>query len=80
MRLEEIKRAKNQRPFVPFMIRMADGREVEITHPDAVAWESDQAMTVIAIKPGGGWEIIDLILTTSLGMRAPQSAMDAGKG
>jgi hypothetical protein len=79
MRIEELKRAKNQRPFQPFWIRMADGREIEVTHPDAIAWEGDGAQIVVCIIPGGGWEIIDIILATSIGMQAPQSLVESKK-
>jgi hypothetical protein len=80
MTLAELKRAKNQRPFRPFFIRMADGREIEITHPDAVAREGEGSHIVICITPGGGWEIVDLILATSLDMAAPQSAVETKQG
>ena len=39
MKIAEIKDAKDQRPFQPFLIRMADGREIQVMHPDAIAWE-----------------------------------------
>ena len=47
MRIEELKKAKDQRPFRPLMIRMADGREVEVRHPDAVAWYEDAPRVAI---------------------------------
>ena len=37
MRIEELKKAKDRRPFEPFEVRMADGRSLLIKHPDAVA-------------------------------------------
>jgi hypothetical protein len=73
MRIEELKKVKDQHPFQPFTIRMADGREIEIRHPDAVAWGGDHARIAFCIVPGGGWEIIDVALVTSLGMQAPAS-------
>ncbi len=77
MRIEELKKAKDEGPFRPVMIRMADGREIQITHPDAVAWEGDRARTVICIVPGGGWEIIDIALATSLGTQVPASPAES---
>ncbi len=35
VQIDELKKAKDQRPFQPFRIRMADGTEIEIKHPDA---------------------------------------------
>jgi hypothetical protein len=77
MRIEQLKKAKDRRPFQPFWIRMADGREIQVRHPDAVAWESDQARIAVCIVPGGGWEVIDVALATSLGMQAPASPADS---
>jgi hypothetical protein len=74
MRIDELKKAKDQRPFQPFQIRTADGREISITHPDAVAWDAgERPRTVVCILPGGGWEVIDVGLVTSLAMPAPAS-------
>jgi len=63
MRIDELKRAKDARPFRPFLIRMADGREITVRHPDAVAW--DNPRIAICATPGG-WEVIDMALIASL--------------
>ena len=87
MKIKELKDAKDQRPFERFMIRTADGREVPVTHPDAIAWEADgddedngepeEPLTVVCVVPGGGREVIELALVSSLGF-AP--ARPKGKG
>ncbi len=51
MRIDELKRAKDERPFRPFLIHMADGREITVRHPDAVAW--DNPRIAICATPGG---------------------------
>jgi hypothetical protein len=66
MRIDELKRAKDERPFRPFLIHMADGREITVLHSDAVAW--DNPRIAICATPGG-WEVIDVALITSLAMR-----------
>jgi hypothetical protein len=80
MRIEELKRVKDERPFRPFVIRMADGRKVPVTHPDALAWEADRddetgepeaPFTAVCIVPGGGWVIIELALITALELQPP---------
>jgi hypothetical protein len=85
--IEELKKAKDERPFRQFLIRMADGREIPVTHPNAVAWEAvvvdedkgetKEPLTAICVVPGGGWEVIDLTRITSLGLAPAQSK---GKG
>jgi hypothetical protein len=37
MTIAELKKAKDERPFTPFTIEMADGRKIQVKHPDAVA-------------------------------------------
>jgi hypothetical protein len=71
MKLEEIKAAKDQRPFQRFVIHTADGREFLVTDPDANAWGDASPRIVICGQPNGGWRIIDVALITSLGMQAP---------
>ncbi len=45
---------------------MADGREIQVTHPDAAAWHPETSRIAVFIVPGGGWEIVDVALITSL--------------
>jgi hypothetical protein len=74
MKIEEVRNAKNQRPFEPFLLRMADGREIEIRHPDAMAWDGDQPRILHCVMPGGGWVKVDLALVTSLAEAPARSA------
>jgi hypothetical protein len=81
MRIEELREAKNRRPFQPFLIRMAEGREIQVRHPDAIAWGPEHPRTAICVLPDGDWEYIDIALITSLGVPAPMStATDQGHG
>jgi hypothetical protein len=80
MKLEDLKRAKDRRPFQPFHVRMADGREIEVRHPDAVAWEDQHSRAVTCIVAGGGWEVFDIMLVTSLAGIAPPAARPEGNG
>jgi hypothetical protein len=66
VKIDELKKAKDQRPFQPFRIRMADAREIEIKHPEAVARdERDNPRVAFAISQGEHhW--IEVALITSL--------------
>jgi hypothetical protein len=79
MRLEELRRVKNQRPFRPYRIRMADGREIAITHPDAVAWENEHSRVVLALS-GGEHHWIEAVLITSLVEHIPASPSEENGG
>ncbi len=70
MKIEDLKKAKDQRPFQPFLIRMADGREVRVSHPDAIAWGPELPRIALVVVPDGGWEVIDIALITSLGVQS----------
>jgi hypothetical protein len=63
--------AKDRRPFEPFWVRTADGREVEVRHPDAIAWSGERAQIVAYVSPDGGWEWIDVALVMSLRIPTP---------
>ena len=80
MTIAELKRAKDQRPFSPFTVRMADGRELEIRHPDAIAWEDDSRRIAVCMLKGGAWEVIDVSQVTSLGMSAPAGNSQSNGG
>ncbi len=79
MTIEEIKTAKDQRPYQPFVIHLADGRELSVSHPDGVAWNPGARRIVVCGVPArgdtnGGWEIIDVSLITSLSVQESQTA------
>ena len=76
MKIEELKRIKDQRPFQPFEIRTADGRAITVRHPDTLAWDPESPRIVICLIEGGAWEIIDVALITSLGISAPKRSAD----
>ena len=65
MTIAELKRAKDVRPFVPFVLCMDDGSEIEVRHPDAVVWENGTRQTVLAIS-SAGWEVVDVSHVQSL--------------
>jgi hypothetical protein len=79
MKIEELRRAKNQQPFQPFRIRMADGREIEIKHPDALAWDADSPRVAFALAQGEHhW--IEVGLITSLVSPVPAESAGANGG
>ncbi len=65
--VEQFRTTQKAQPFVPFTLRLADGRQYDIKHPDFVS-SHPQGRTVIVYKPGenGDFEIIDLLLVVGL--------------
>ena len=78
MKIDELKKAKDRRPFQPFLIRTADGREVEVRHPDAIAWGNQRIVSYVS--PTDDWEVIDVALVTSLLIPAPAQPKTEGDG
>ena len=52
-------------PFQPFDVHLADGRRLEVPHPERLAI-SPPARTVGVAVSDGTIEIVDLLLVTSL--------------
>jgi hypothetical protein len=66
MTIEQFQEAWHQRPFRPFTSHMADGRTLEVPHPDFVA-RSQTGRTAIVFHPQGEkWSVVDLLLMSEL--------------
>ncbi len=52
MWLDDLRHVKDRRPFEPFEIHFADGREIRIGDLDAVAWQGPDFAPVLH---GGHW-------------------------
>jgi hypothetical protein len=48
------------RPFRPYRLKTAGGREIAVTHPEAIAYGGKR--TAVVVLPGDRWEIIDIDL------------------
>jgi hypothetical protein len=65
MTTEALSRAHRARPFRPFRLRMADGGEVSVPHPEFLAYNGTGRMAVVTDE-GDGAEWVDLLLVVSL--------------
>ena len=57
---------------------MADGKELEVRHPDAVAWGGDRSRIVWYISPEDDWVTIDIALVTAMAGSAPSPSPSIG--
>ena len=64
MTTDQLKDRLTAKPFVPFVIRHADGRETRVTHPEACAYRGGRI--VAYMHPDDRIEVIDLLLVSSL--------------
>ncbi len=63
---ERIRQLLNATPFVPFIIRMADGREYRIDHPDFVLAASNEVPQITIEEPDGRQHWLSALLITSV--------------
>jgi hypothetical protein len=62
------------RPFRPYRLRTAGGRDITITHPEAIAYGGERTAVVVF---GDRWEILDISLVESIeGTNEPALEID----
>jgi hypothetical protein len=70
MNLDGIRKALGTRPFAPFALGLADGRSLDVPHPDFV---SIGARLVVVVAPDNSWSIIEPLLIVSIDYSSPSS-------
>lgn len=78
MTIEQLRAMHTARPFRPFRIHMADGRDCDVLHPEFLA-HTPTGRTVMVAKADETFEIIDLLLVTSLEPINGQTRRSGGK-
>jgi hypothetical protein len=65
MTIEQLRQLYKAEPFQPFLIYLADGRKIPVKHREFLA-TSPSGRTIIVYQPDDSFNIIDLLLVTSL--------------
>jgi hypothetical protein len=68
MTVEQLRTAYNAQPFRPFVMHLADGREIPVHHREFMM-TVPSGRTVLVCKPDDTVNIIDLLLITDLEFR-----------
>ena len=76
--IERIRQLYDVEPFHPFVMHLADGREVAVTHREWLA-SAPSGRTVIVFQPDDSFNIVDLLMVTDLEVRNG-SRTKGGKG
>ncbi len=63
MTTDQLKDFLAAKPFRPFLIHTADGRSVDVNHPETIAYGGGRIAVVVT--PGDRFEVIDLLLVPS---------------
>ncbi len=68
MTIQRLREARHAEPFRPFMIRMADGIEYRVPHPEFLFIPPKAERTFIVAGENGGedYTVLDLLLVTAL--------------
>lgn len=65
MTIEQVKQLYNAAPFKPFIIHLADGRQIPVKHREFMA-TSPSGRTIVVYQTDDSFNIIDLLLVTDL--------------
>jgi hypothetical protein len=65
MTSEQLTKIHTARPFQPFRIHLADGRNFEVEHPEFLAYRGGRIAILLSPELG---EFVDLLLVTSIEM------------
>ena len=78
MTIEQLRNLYNAKPFSPFIIHLADGRQVPVLSREFMA-SSPSGRTVVVYQPDESMNIIDLLLVTDLEVK-PITAATGSNG
>jgi hypothetical protein len=73
MTIAHLRRLYEAQPFHPFVLHLADGREISVEHPEYMA-SAPSGRTVIVFQRNDAFNIVDISLVTDLEVRANGSA------
>jgi len=65
--IEELRRFHQAKPFEPFLLHVADGRELPVRHPEFLGFAGGR--TAFVGQPDGSFDVVDLLLVTSIEVR-----------
>jgi hypothetical protein len=65
MTIEQFLKMNRSQPFQPYRIQMANGRSLDVQHPEFVA-RCASGRTIAVSDSEGAFEIVDLLLVSSL--------------
>ncbi len=65
MTIEQLKQAYEATPFRPFILHLADGRQLTVRSREFMA-AAPSGRTIIVYQPDDSYNVIDLLLVTDL--------------
>lgn len=68
MTIDQLRNFYDAQPFQPFVMHLANGREVLVRSCEFMA-SAPSGRTVIVYQPDDSWNVVDLLLVTDLEVR-----------
>ena len=64
--MSQLRELQTARPFRPYTIKMADGQELRVRHPEFVILHPDQRSIILVEEETGRTHILDVQLATDV--------------
>jgi hypothetical protein len=78
MNIEQLRAAYKAEPFAPFVLHLADGREIAVPHRDFLYVFPSGRMAIVT-QPDESFNIIDMLLVTDLEFKSPSRGNGKGR-
>ena len=78
MTIEQVRKLYSARPFQPFVMHLAGGRAIPVSHPEFMA-AAPSGRTIVVYLPDDTAEIIDLLLVTDLEIKPGKGRNGKGR-
>jgi len=73
MTIQQLKTVYDKQPFQPFVLHLADGRQIPVLHREFML-TYPSGRTVMVVQPDDSANIIDLLLVTDIELKSYSSA------
>ena len=70
MTIEQLRKRTEAQPFRPFIVHLADGRELQVPHRDSISHSPNGRTFIVWDTEDDACEFVDLLLVTSLELRS----------
>lgn len=74
MTIEKVREVLHAHPFVPFSVRLADGRSIPVLRPDFASASQTGRTLHVFNGPGDASTFVDVVLVTALEMNPGAAA------
>lgn len=66
MAIDQIRDVQSAIPFRPYVLELADGKEIPVPHPELLWTNPKNPRTVVVGTSEGGMKIVDLLLVATI--------------